>query len=133
MYYLMLFHSNNVQAHHHTKKIMSVSISNFLSARRWGFSHGVKAQCEDVFSLGIKMFHSNIRTNPKVIEIKTSFIFALKKYFKKIEMLEKLQAPNFVPHSIWFNPKLKIHLVTTNREDYKELSYQFDSMIFWAE
>lgn len=89
----------------------------------------VTAKCEEIFSSGLATLHSDIRTNDTVNEIKKEFIQALDKSSEKLQMLNRFKAPDFVPHSIRFNPKLKTDLVTAEREDYKELSDQFDTLI----
>ena len=117
---------------------MSASRLNTPSARKVSFaphttSHdpnkSIAAKCEDIFSSGLETIHCDIRTNDTVNEIKTSFVQSLIKRSEKDQLLKRTQAPDFMPHSIRFNPKLKTDLVTAKREDYKELSGQFDSIV----
>ena len=83
----------------HRRKLMSVSRSNSPSARKSvSFVPHMTSQekkiqistkCKDVFSSGLETLHSNIKTSPIVLEIKLSFVHALKECSEKLEMIKK--------------------------------------------
>ena len=80
----------------------------------------------ETFSLGLATLNSDVLDNESVIETKTLlYVKALKKFSEQLQMIKRIQAPEFIPHSIQSNAELKADKATAKREDFKELSKQF--------
>ena len=125
----------------HTKtRNMSVSRPNTPSVKKVSFAthttpaksnrplKSITAKCEKTFLMGLATLHSGITSHNSVKEIMTQYVQSLLKFSEKIQALKRLQAPDFVPHTIRFKTTLKTDKATVEREDFKELANQFEAL-----
>lgn len=123
----------------HLKRNMPASITDTPSAKKVRFSSNtiapsnmptksISEQCEEVFSFGLSTLHNCIQLNSTVSELKPKFVSNLIKISEKSKALKRLEAEDFVPHSIRFKTILKTDKATANRGDFKELSQKFEDL-----
>ena len=117
---------------------MPASTTDTSSAKKVRFSSdtiapnmpakSISEQCEDVFSFGLSTLHNCIQLNSTVSDLKLKYVSSLIKLSEKSKALKRLKVDDFVPHSIRFKTALKTDKATANREDFKELSKQFEDL-----